>query len=512
MREMFGIITGLVVLAIFLAIIVATVLGAIVLFRKVMNIAPPAGELSGDKKDPFRVPGLLGDSLFQRVFLGVVLIVVSLIPLSFVAHLVDERGNLYQNVSNRMTKEWSGAQQISGPVLSIPYEYTKYVTERIENKVTGEVRSEKKPVKAVRYLTILPDTLAAETTLDTKQLRRGIYKVPIYTSTSTLRGAFKWPDLTVIEQKPEKFLWNKSVLTFLVNGAKGIQGGTALKWNGKKTALLPGTGLNGAGHGYQGVHARLDLGERMEIKPRYFELALVLRGSSSFSYAPTGKDSSIALKANWGAPSFQGELLPTSREIDEAHFQATWNISHLSRSFQQVQSLSAQQQGSMLNQIKAFSLGVDLFDPVNLYTLLDRTIKYGVLFISLTFFSIFIVEFATNARLHWLQHLVIGAALSMFYLCVLAFSEHIPFGYGYAIGMGLMTLMIGGYVWIAIGRFMSGLAAGGILLALYTVMYSILQMEDYALLIGTLLLLVFLILGMAVTRNMGRRAIEQDSA
>lgn len=500
MRDMFGIVLALIVIAVFLAILVAVILGVMVLYRKVMNIETPEKA----RKTSLGVD-LFKDSLFPRVFSGLLLILVSLIPLSFVSHLVDERGGLYRQVSSRMTEEWSGAQQISGPVLTIPYEFTDYVSERIENKVTGEVRHEKKPLKAVRYLTVLPEKLDIDTSLDTQQLSRGIYRVPIYTSKSAMTGTFKWPDLTALEHQPENFLWSKSTITFQVTGAKGIQGGTVLKWDGKPVDLLPGTGLAGAGSSYQGVHARLDLDETMKTSAHSFDFQLVLRGSSSFSFAPTGKDSKIGLEANWGAPSFQGELLPMSREIGEQHFTAEWDISHLSRSYQQVQDLSSSEQMDFLNEVKAFSLGVDLFSPLNLYTLLDRTIKYGVLFISLTFFSIFIIEFASGARLHWLQHLVIGAALSMFYLCVLAFSEHIPFGYGYGIGMGLITVIIGGYTWAVIGKFVYGVATGGILLALYTVMYSILQMEDYALLIGTILLLVFLVLGMAVTRNMGQK-------
>lgn len=500
MRDMFGIVVALIVIAVFLAILVAAILGVMVLYRKVMNIETPEKE----KKVKFG-SDLFSDSLFPRVFSGLLLILVSLIPLSFVSHLVDERGGLYRQVSGRMTQEWSGAQQISGPVLIIPYEFTDYVSERIENKVTGEVRNEKKPVKAVRYLTVLPEKLTIDTNLDTQQLSRGIYKVPIYTSKSTMTGTFKWPDLTALEHQPERFLWDRNSLVFQVSNAKGIQGGTVLKWDGRAVELLPGVGLDGLKSSHQGIHARLDLDEAIKSSVHSFQLDLVLRGSSSFSFAPTGKDSKIGLEANWGAPSFQGELLPMSREIGDDHFTAEWDISHLSRSYQQVQDLSAAEQKGFLDVVKAFTLGVDLFSPLNLYTLLDRTIKYGVLFISLTFFSIFIIEFASGARLHWLQHLVIGAALSMFYLCVLAFSEHIPFGYGYGIGMGLITVIIGGYTWAVIGKFVYGVATGGILLALYTVMYSILQMEDYALLIGTILLLVFLVLGMAVTRNMGQK-------
>lgn len=503
MSTLISIIAALIGLAILLGLAAAFVFGLYILYKKAMGIYGTGERESSSATSA--VKNMASDTLFLRIAAGLLLILASLVPLGFVSELVKERGALYESVAGRMTDEWSGPQQISGPVLSIPYEYTDFVIDKVENRKTGEIRNEKRPITSTRHLLILPDKLEINTDLDAKELSRGIYKVPIYSSKSRLAGSFKWPDLTPLSHAPQKFIWNKAVLVFLVSGAKGIEAGTALNWNGAAADLLPGSGAGVIGPSYEAVHARLNLSEDFQNQPVSFDLALNLRGSRSVSFAPTGKESLVRLQANWGAPSFQGKILPSSREITATNFKAEWNVTHLSRSYEGVQSLIPGASEAFIGQLAGFNFGANLFRPVDLYVLLERTIKYGVMFIALTFFSIFIIEFASGARLHWLQQLIIGAALSMFYLCVLAFSEHIPFGQAYGIGVGLITGIIGCYAWIAMGRFLYGAALGGIMLALYTVLYSILQMEDYALLIGTLLLLVFLVLGMYFTRNMGRR-------
>lgn len=483
----------------------AVTLGA--LYRKIMNMEEFPDQPDQTKSQGY---GLRENPFLMRVIAGLVLILVSLVPLSFVSDLVKERGRLFNDVANRMSGEWGGPQKIAGPVLSIPYEYTELVKERIENKVTGDVRYEDRPVTKTNTLVILPEKLSVTTELKTQELSRGIYRVPIYTSENKMTGSFRWPDLSVLGHEVNKFYWGKSAVVFFIEDAKGIQAGTHFTWNGQPADLSPGiAGDVTVSAQHQGIHARINLNKDIENTPVPFELSLTLRGSRSFSYAPTGKDSVVNMKANWKDPSFQGKLLPASRNIDADKFDAEWGVTYLSRPYEQIESLVPEAQDKFFKDLKDFSFGVDLFNSVNLYVLLNRTIKYGIMFISLTFFSIFIIEFASGAKLHWLQHLIIGAGLCMFYLCVLAFSEHIPFGKAYAIGVALITMIVGSYAWMAMGRALYGIVIGGIMLALYSILYSILQMEDYSLLIGTLLLLAFLVIGMFVTRNMGKKYQNQ---
>lgn len=491
-----AVIFGLIGLIISLSILALIIMGVYILFKKIFGDSLAAKGDKGSKNFLDQAK----DSLILRIILAGVLILISLIPLGFVDQLVDERGRLYENVASRMTSEWGGHQKISGPILSVPYEYKATVVDKITNPKTGDIKHVEREVTKEKELILLPEDLKIETNLETTELSRGIYTVPIYDSTHNIDGNFKWPDTSILDDKPEKFLWERAMLSFMITSTRGITGGTQLKWDGMPVHLSSGTGLNDLE--IKGVHARLKLDPSFQTKGADFNFALNLRGSKGLDYAPTGRQSEIVLNANWPHPSFEGSLLPTTRNIEEMAFDASWNVTHLSRSYSQMAAFDHIEKASFFRSVYNFGFGVNLFQSVDLYTVLDRTIKYGIMFVALTFFSVFIMEFASGARLHWLQHLIIGASLSMFYLCVLALSEHIDFGYAYMSGVGVIAAMLGIYTGFVMGKILYGIGISGVMVGLYAVLYSILQMEDYALLIGTFLLLIFLGLGMFITRKL----------
>lgn len=492
------IIFSIIGLLISLGILGGICLVVFLIFKKIFPA--PEGKDGETGKNGFDL-GLVQDSLMFRIVFACLLVLVSLIPLALVDGLIDERNSLYNEVSNRMTQEWSGYQQISGPVLTIPYTYTDYVSERVENKKSGEVTYKKRAVTRKKDLHILPEALDVQSRLETRELTRGIYSVPIYESKHEILGQFIWPDLSVLTQVPETILWEKAILTFMISSTKGITGKTELLWGENSVNLSAGPGV---GIKNSGIHARLKLDDGLKSRPVDFKLTLNLRGSKGLNFGPTGRNSQVVLDANWPDPSFKGELLPTERNVHKTEFNARWDVAHLSRSYGQLASLTGEGQQSFFNSISKFNFGANLFQTVDLYTLLDRTVKYGILFIALTYFTLFVVEFASGVRFHWLQHLVIGGALSMFYLCVLALSEHIAFGYAYLAGVVIVAGMVGGYTRALIGRWGYGFCVAGVMFSLYAVLYSILQAEDFALLIGTTLLMLFLCIGMFITRKLHR--------
>lgn len=442
----------------------------------------------------------LKESLMARLVIAGVLILISLIPLGFVGELVNERGRLYNSVSDRMTEEWSGAQRLAGPVLTIPYKYEATVTERVENKKTGEFKYIEKQVTKSKILVLLPDDLKIKSNLQTRELKRGIYKVPIYDSNHEIKGHFSWPDVSLLNNQPETILWDKAKISFLITSTRGVAGGTSFQWQDKGVNLSSGNGISNLKLG--GVHATLKLSDNFKSQPSTFIFDLNLRGSKQINFAPTGRNSQIALEGDWPHPSFDGKLLPTERAITDTEFSSQWDVTHLSRSYAQFDDLEATAVPQYFMEVNNFYFGTDLFQAVDLYTLLERTIKYGALFIALTFFSVFILEFVSGQRLHWLQHLIIGGALSMFYLAVLALSEHISFGAAYAVGVIVISSMIGIYTWIVMRKITYGVGIAGLVTTFYVILFSILQMEDYALLIGTIMLLVFLSVGMFITRKL----------
>ncbi len=509
-----GLIFGIIGLLIALAILLGLGIGAYFIFRLIVqavnknNVTTNVDSDETDKSAKNTTTqnslsfGALKDSLMIRLFIAGILILVSLIPLAFVSQLVFERSTLYKSVANRMTQEWSGAQRLAGPILTIPYNYTAMITEKIENKKTGELKNVQRQVTRSKTLVILPDDLNISSSLETRELKRGIYKVPIYDSAHKVSGSFSWPDVSLLKNKPEVIFWEKAKLTFLISSTRGITGGTKFKWKGEEIDLSSGNGI--AALPMEGVHANLKLQEDFKSAPSKFNFDLNLRGSKRVEFSPTGQDSMIALSGDWPHPSFDGKLLPSERDIKDDGFTAKWNVTHLSRSYAQASGQDVTGLTNYMRSVNNFAFGADLFQSVDLYTLLERTIKYGALFIALTFFSVFVLEFVSGRRLHWLQHLIIGGALSMFYMALLALSEHIAFGYAYIAGVAIIALMIGIYTWIVMKKASYGIGIAGMMIALYTVLYSILQMEDYALLIGTLLLLVFLGIGMFITRKLAQ--------
>lgn len=145
---------------------------------------------------------------------------------------------------------------------------------------------------------------------------------------------------------------------------------------------------------------------------------------------------------------------------------------------------------------------MELYEAATHYHLIERSVKYGILFIGLTFLAFIIFELGLRARLHPVQYGLVGLAMVVFYLVLLSLSEHFSFLPSYAAASACTVLMIALYVGAALRNVREGVGVGVLLTALYTLLYAILQMEDYALLMGTALVLVMLGALMMVSRNL----------
>jgi len=202
------------------------------------------------------------------------------------------------------------------------------------------------------------------------------------------------------------------------------------------------------------------------------------------------------MQSTWPHPSFVGSTLPNQYEISDEGFSANWSVPHLARNYQQTW-VDTQRNINLFE----FTAGVSLFEPVSLYSQVTRAVKYGLLFIGLTFLTLFIFELSIKRRLHMVQYALIGIALSLFFLVLLSLSEHIAFIKAYFSAALLSISMISGYVWMALRNAQRAATVFLLLTALYAVLYSLLQFEDYALLVGTALLVFVVMALMYVTRN-----------
>ena len=323
--------------------------------------------------------------------------------------------------------------------------------------------------------------------------RVGIYEVPVYLSTVRLQGDFDFNALKAqLDTTEETYLWSQSRLRLPISSVRSLREVQHADFAASHVKLGPGgTGL------YGGVEARVDLAQLQATPTAKFDFRAVIAGSRSVSMLPLGNVTTAQLQADWPHPSFQGAFLPVAPTIDAKGFQARWQVLELNRPFSQVWRHGEVDEFKLTQA----SFGVGLFQSVDVYQRAERAVKYAVLFIALTFLTLFAWEQVTRNRLHPLQYLLVGLALSMFYLLLIALSEHIAFIMAYVVASAALVLLIGLYIAGALHSSRRGLVAGGAMAVIYGLLYMLVLSEDYSLLLGAIILFAALAAVMLTTRR-----------
>jgi len=443
----------------------------------------------------------MNNTLMVRGMVIGVIALVMLIPLTMFENIVQERNGLYHNVLQDIATTWGGQQVLQAPILVIPF-----VEEHVSKETTTDEYYREKTKTKTKYLNqhaiFLPRDLKINVDIQEEHRKRGIYDSLVYEADISLSGSFEKPDLETMSDHIYRIDWNKAFVVLGLSDTRAINNVTPLEWNGVENGFKSGTQLTELLE--FGFHADLlgfDAG-----KDKYeFSTQLSVNGSKGFRFAPFGEETIVTMESTWPHPSFQGMTLPSDYEIKDDGFTSTWSIPHLARNFPQ--SWLASSKTYNLNE---FTAGVDLFEPVFLYSKVTRAVKYGILFVGLTFLTFLIFELTMQSSLHFVQYGLIGITLSLFYLVLLSVAEHTAFLTAYiiaaSINIGLITLYAAAALksWLRAGIMLVLLAA------LYAVLYSLLQLEDYALLVGTMLLLSVLIVLMYVTRNLRVNSAGSD--
>ncbi|PWQ97706.1 cell envelope integrity protein CreD [Leucothrix pacifica] len=495
---------ALVVLA---AIGVGSVMVLLFFARKMGLISPQTAtpaktEASGDwqatetsPSQGFQLPKLKGisQSLITRFVLVAILSLLMNIPLNMVESVVRERGQLYNSVLNSIASTWGKQQRLSGPTLLIPYT-EKFVTENTLTDKDGNERKVNKTSYKQRTAIVLPESLDINSDLKGHERTRGIYKSLVYSADLSLKGHFKRPDIESLSNYIDEIHWEKAWVALGVSDTRAINKVSALRWSDQRLDFEPGTRVTSLIQ--QGFHAPLSI-DKTQSRFEY-SLDLNINGSSGFYFEPFAKTTDVKITSDWPHPSFQGSVLPTERSITDNGFEAHWSIPHLARNFPQMWIVETQQFN-----VHEFSAGVNLFEPISLYSQITRTIKYGILFIALTYITFVIFELGIQKRLHIVQYGVIGLALTMFYLSLLSLAEHIDFMRAYIAAAALISIMISLYAYSAVRSLSRAGLVFVLLSGLYFILYSLLKLEDYALLVGTGLLLLILAVVMYFTRHIG---------
>lgn len=424
-----------------------------------------------------------GGSLTGKLAMLAALVFITWIATMFVWGVIQDRESRQETASNETSEQWSRPQVIAGPVITIPVEKTSVTTtgERVVNTST---------------LTLLPQDLSYESQVETQTLTRGVYETPVYTSIVNGSGNFDITDIAIESSADTQILWDKAVVSINVSDTRGISSMFDLKINDREYQMLPSSKfstLDGSG-----VHTNLAIDPN---QPSYtFSFELPLKGSREISFLPLGENTSVIVKSDWNAPSFTGEFLPEQRTVTEDGFEATWNITSYGKNLPQYWLGNS----SLINSDSLLSktFGVGLYQEVDFYTMVDRSTKYSILFITLTFLTFFMYEVLSGLRIHPMQYLLVGLAIALFYLLLLSFSEVVGFLPAYLFSTTATTLLITGYCFSVLKARKRAFSITALLAALYGYLYILLQLGELSLLFGSVLLFGVLATVMYITRNL----------
>lgn len=449
-------------------------------------------------------------SLGVKFFLLGVLALTLCVPLFMVWGLVKEREANYRKTTAEIGRQWGADQTISGPFLSVPV--TQQWIEEKDGKNT--VR------RQTRDVLIAPDHLELAVDAETMKRSRGIHEAIVYQSQMDIRAEFSRPDLGGLSNQIVKTDWARAKLVLSMTDMKGIVDISVMRNDKEIAEVEPGLGLNTQildQYAQSGLHIPLDLNADTNsgISPVWgsdnktvFDLAMVFKGSQTLSFVPVGESTKVSLISTWPHPSFSGSFLPTSREISEAGFKAEWMVSKLARSISQLSFVNNQSFGHY----SASGFGVRFYQPVDFYRLVDRAVKYGVLFIGMAFLIIFAVEILSKGRMHAVHYTMSGMMVVMFYVLLLALAEIIGFSLAYGVAAGATGAVLAGFVATFFRGRQASIGAIAGFSVLYGLLYMVLRLEDAALLAGAVTGFVILAAMMFATRKVdwsGRSQVSQ---
>lgn len=300
--------------------------------------------------------------------------------------------------------------------------------------------------------------------------------------------------------------WKDAFLTIAVSDLRGTQEGLVLDWGGAKRPLLPGSQVPGY---TTGATAPLGLtgaiGQAID-----FSISLDVNGSGGIFFAPFGVQNHASLKANWPDPAFRGAFLPAERSVRPDGFDASWRISYYGRDYPQHWTSQSGNDRFSTRSVSDSLFGAQFLSLLDAYRYVERSIKYGILFLVLVFTTFFLFEVTARQKIHPFQYLMVGAALCLFYLLLLSVSEFVGFGLAYLAAAVASTLLITWYCRSFLGGGMRTLMIGAGLAGVYTFLYITLRQQDYALLMGAIALFLVLALIMYVTRKVDWYARESS--
>ena len=432
----------------------------------------------------------LKTSITARMLMVGFLIIILLIPLSYINTLINERALRQNEVVTEINEKWGNNVLVYGPMLKLPYKtYSETTT---FNEKTKTYLKETQTV--INYAYIFPESLNSDVKVNSKKLKRGNFESAVFSTTMNFSGFFIPTDLTAKDIKNDDIIWDKATVIIKTSNLKGIKSEMQLKFDNGTYAFQ--TNFNDAS---QNGDRYLDELESDFINTKTttstqntkFSITMVFNGSEQIEIIPIGKTTSMQMTSNWADPSFMGNYLPNdeTKKITKNGFSAHWNVLHINRAF-------SQQHLNHIPNLGQFAFGTKFMVMVDEYQKSERSAKYGFLVIALTFLLFFLIQTLSKINIHPFQYLMVGLALTMFYTLLVSISEHSNFLKAYVIAGISVIALITLYSKSILKSIKFPVFIGLSLSALYTFIYVIIQLENYALLVGSIGL--FLILGIVM--------------
>lgn len=413
------------------------------------------------------------------------LTLVLLIPLFFVQDLIRERSQRKTEMVDEVTNLWGKDILFYGPILRIPY--TSYEAYNVTNPKTGVTTIERKAVSNYAYF--FPNELKNTSNIKKNEsLKRGIFNHVVFTADMNFNGNFTSPNFTKLGIAEENIQWSKASIIVKTTNLKSIKSELKIQLNNDKFSFEPQN--NDKSENEYSVLATNNFDYKTLVNKDKidFNFGITYNGSNSVKFIPVGKVTTVSVDSDWESPSFEGSFAAsdTTKTINNKGFHADWKILDINRTF-------TQQYVNALPDLDDYQFGVKLIQTVDEYQQNERASKYGFLVIGLTFLIFFLIQSVSKINIHIFQYSMIGLALIMFYTLLISITEHSTFSFAYTVAGTSVVAMITLYSISILKNGKFPMFIGISLSVLYTFIYVIIQMEDYALLVGSVGL--FLILG-----------------
>lgn len=425
------------------------------------------------------------------------LLALMLIPLAMVSSLIYERQQRQTDTVAELGRGWGPEQTITGPLLTVPYSWEDATI----------VPQPAKPVRQTAYIRIPAAQLHVAAALQPQIRRRGLFHAAIYTAAVTLGGNFIVPDLTSapgLLPVNAVFDWRGARLVLGASDLRGLPSGTQLDWNGAAVPLGLGQRQLACGMTlFDAPAAIVSSPAAGTVIP--FKLPLSLRGTQAFHIQPLSVQSTIQISSPWPSPGYVGPSLPTAETPDVAGFAASWTVAGDADS-----AYWQRRDWAMPDCTRAVdkpffdadrSIGVELREAVPTYLMVSRAQKYGVLFLALSFLTLFLFEAVARVRIHLVQYGLLGLSVSLFALLLISAAEPLGFAAGYAVATAAVLAQASLYTLSVTRRVRLAGTFAGVLASLFGFLYVVLSLDAYALLAGTVALFTVLSVVMVVTRR-----------